>query len=162
MPPGGSSGEKHKNASHSRNASYSTAFACGVAAPKHQGVFSLQGAAGGGEAGGGGRGRAAGGAAAAAPLSPARSGTRQTWSVLEHDGLNHLGLWRDAPPEHEMVRITSGCGAIRLGRPSLRRRGRKRLRTAAGPRQSSRRRRCLSWTFHRLSTARPLPFLACS
>ena len=33
------------------------------------------------------------------------------WTALQHVGRNHLGLWRDAYPEHQMALITSDCGA---------------------------------------------------
>ena len=31
-----------------------------------------------------------------------------TWTVLHHDGPNHLGLWYNVLPEHQMGLITSG------------------------------------------------------
>ena len=32
-----------------------------------------------------------------------------TWTTTRHDGPNHLGLWCDALPEHQMALITSDC-----------------------------------------------------
>ena len=32
-----------------------------------------------------------------------------TWTILQHDGPDHLGLWYNALPEHHMALITSGC-----------------------------------------------------
>ena len=36
-----------------------------------------------------------------------------TWSILQNDGPNHLGLRCNASPEHRMALITSDCGATR-------------------------------------------------
>ena len=32
------------------------------------------------------------------------------WTILQHDGPDHLGLWYNALPEHQMALIASGCG----------------------------------------------------
>ena len=32
-----------------------------------------------------------------------------TWTVLQHDGPNHFGLWYNMLPAHQMALITSGC-----------------------------------------------------
>ena len=32
-----------------------------------------------------------------------------TWTVLQQDGPNHLRLWCNALPEHQMAPVTSGC-----------------------------------------------------
>ena len=34
-------------------------------------------------------------------------------TILQHDGPNHLGFWRNALPEFQMALITSDCGAMR-------------------------------------------------
>ena len=36
-------------------------------------------------------------------------GRPTTWTVLQKDGSDHLGLWYNALPEHQMALITSGC-----------------------------------------------------
>ena len=36
-----------------------------------------------------------------------------TWTVLQHDGPDHLGLWHNALPEHQMALITSDCDGMR-------------------------------------------------
>ena len=38
----------------------------------------------------------------------------QTWTVLQQDGPNHLGLWCDALPEHQTALITSGLRALQF------------------------------------------------
>ena len=38
-----------------------------------------------------------------------RCATPTTWIILQQDGPNHLGLWYNALPEHQMALITSGC-----------------------------------------------------
>ena len=35
--------------------------------------------------------------------------TSVKWTILQHNGADHLGLWRDALPGHQMALITSGC-----------------------------------------------------
>ena len=35
--------------------------------------------------------------------------TTTAWAVLRRNGPNHLGLWRDALPEHQMAVLTSDC-----------------------------------------------------
>ena len=32
-----------------------------------------------------------------------------TWIILQQDGPDHLALWYNALPEHQMAPITSGC-----------------------------------------------------
>ena len=34
-----------------------------------------------------------------------------TWTTLQHDGSNHLGLWCNMIPEYQMALITSGYGS---------------------------------------------------
>ena len=34
---------------------------------------------------------------------------RTTWTVIQHDGPNHLGLWYNVLPEYQVALITSGC-----------------------------------------------------
>ena len=36
-----------------------------------------------------------------------------TWTVTRYDGPNHLGLWSNALPEHQMALITSDCASRR-------------------------------------------------
>ena len=48
-----------------------------------------------------------------------RTSVRDPWTVIRHDGPNHLGLRCNALPEHQMALITSGCTP---SRPSPRRR----------------------------------------
>ena len=49
-------------------------------------------------------------------------GRPTTWTVLQQDGPNHLGLRYNAMPDHQMALITSGCvpfsGSTRSTRPS--------------------------------------------
>ena len=49
-------------------------------------------------------------------------GTPTAWTVLEHDGPAHLGLWYTAPPGHQLALIASGCvrlqGRCLIGRES--------------------------------------------
>ena len=33
-----------------------------------------------------------------------------TWTILQQDGPDHLGLWTNAIPGRQMALITSGCG----------------------------------------------------
>ena len=40
------------------------------------------------------------------------TGPPQTWTILQHDGPNHLGLWYNVLPEHQMALITSGCATF--------------------------------------------------
>ena len=35
------------------------------------------------------------------------------WTITRHEGPNHLGLWCDALPEHQMALITSDCAPSR-------------------------------------------------
>ena len=35
------------------------------------------------------------------------------WTILQQDGPNHLGLWYNALPEHQIALITSGCAPVR-------------------------------------------------
>ena len=36
-------------------------------------------------------------------------GTLTTWTILQNDDPNHLGLWYNALPEHQTALIASGC-----------------------------------------------------
>ena len=42
-----------------------------------------------------------------------------SWTITRHDGPNHLGLWYNALPEHQMALITSGCAPVQT-KPKLR------------------------------------------
>ena len=37
-----------------------------------------------------------------------------TWTVLQQDGPNHLGLWHSLLPEHQLALITSGCVPLQV------------------------------------------------
>ena len=50
------------------------------------------------------------------------------WTILQQDGLNHLGLWYGALPEHQMALITSGCAPRGPRRPPTPRVGTRRAR----------------------------------
>ena len=45
--------------------------------------------------------------------------TPTTWTVTRYYGPNHLGLWCNALPEHQMALITSDCVPFRLMWPRL-------------------------------------------
>ena len=45
------------------------------------------------------------------------AGTPTTWTILQNDGPNHLGLWCNVLPAHPMALITSGCAPFQ-GRTS--------------------------------------------
>ena len=49
------------------------------------------------------------------------AGTSKTWTVLQNDGPNHLGLRCNALPAHQMALITSGCVPFRVLQPDARR-----------------------------------------
>ena len=38
------------------------------------------------------------------------------WTITRYDGPNHLGLWYNALPEHQMALITSDCAPSRAAR----------------------------------------------
>ena len=40
---------------------------------------------------------------------PVRGPPHKTWTITRHGGPNHLGLWCDALPEHQLAVIASGC-----------------------------------------------------
>ena len=40
---------------------------------------------------------------------------RTTWTILQHNGPDHLGLWRGALPGRQMALITSNCVPFRTG-----------------------------------------------
>ena len=42
-------------------------------------------------------------------LSSRRCGAPTTWTILQQDGPNHLGLWYNVLPEHQQALITSVC-----------------------------------------------------
>ena len=44
----------------------------------------------------------------------ARCGHPTAWTILQHDGPNHLGLWHNALPDHQMALTTSGCAPSSL------------------------------------------------
>ena len=37
------------------------------------------------------------------------AGAPTTWTIIQQDGPNHLGLWCNMLPEYQMAAITSGC-----------------------------------------------------
>ena len=68
-----------------------------------------------------------------------------TWTILQHDGPNHLGLWCDVLPEHQMALITSFCvpfsgpaSAWSLGRTSVSSTGSTTAGGAEGPTSGTR------------------------
>ena len=49
--------------------------------------------------------------------SRSRCGRPTTWTILQHDGPDHLGLCYNALPEHQMALIASGCAPSRRRTP---------------------------------------------
>ena len=41
------------------------------------------------------------------------AGAPTTWTIIQQDGPNHLGLWCNMLPEYQMAAITSGCVPLR-------------------------------------------------
>ena len=41
------------------------------------------------------------------------AGAPTTWTIIQQDGPNHLGLWCNMLPEYQMAAITSGCVPFR-------------------------------------------------
>ena len=49
-------------------------------------------------------------------LHPQHRSPPTTWTILQQDGPDHLGLWHHVPPEHQTALITSGCVCPPAGR----------------------------------------------
>ena len=45
-----------------------------------------------------------------------------TWNIIQQDGPNHLGLWYNVLPQHQLALITSGCVPFREELAVVRRR----------------------------------------
>ena len=67
------------------------------------------------------------------PPPPPHTHTHTTWTIVQQNGPDHLGLWCNALPEHQMALITSGCVPFRSPTARGRRRATKEMACKGRP-----------------------------